>query len=269
VPQGKEDDMSTLTFTDDMARIQRTVAQCHDLVLRRSRVLEALQLRTGERVLEVGCGGGFYTSEVAQCVGPTGRVCAIDLSADQIAAAQSHCAELAWVTCRVADAVALPYEGEAFDVVYGVQVFEYVTQLDTALREVQRVLRLGGRCAILATEWCTAVWHSRQAERMQRVLTAWAAHTHTPDRPAILGVRLRQVGLELLRQTPMPLLNRSYHVQSLSYWVARMMRPFVVGRQAVSAAEAEAWLQEFDALEQQGAYFFCLTPILTEAVKVA
>jgi hypothetical protein len=47
------------------------------------------------------------------------------------------------------------------------------------------------------------------------------------------------------------------------------MQAFVVGRQAVTAAEAEAWLQEFNALEQQGAYFFCLTPILTEAVKVA
>jgi len=261
--------MSTLTFTDDMARIQRAVAQCHDLVLRRSRVVEALQLRTGERVLEVGCGGGFYTSEVAQCVGPTGQVCAIDLSADQIAAAQSHCAELAWVTCRVADAVALPSEGGAFDVVYGVQVFEYVAELDTALREVQRVLRPGGRCAILATDWSTAVWHSHHPDRMQRVLTALAAHSATPDLPSILGVRLRQAGLEPLRQTPMPILNRSYHGHSFSYWVARLIRAFVVGRQAVTAEEAEAWLQEFDALEQQGAYFFCITSILTEAVKVA
>jgi hypothetical protein len=104
---------------------------------------------------------------------------------------------------------------------------------------------------------------------MQRVLTAWAAHTHTPDLPSILGVRLRQAGLEPLRQTPLPLLNRSYHGHSFSYWVARLMQAFVVGRQAVTAAAAEAWLQEFDALEQQGAYFFCLTPILTEAVKVA
>jgi arsenite methyltransferase len=261
--------MSTLTFTDDMARIQRAIAQCHDLVLRRSRMVEALQLRTGERVLEVGCGGGFYTAEVAQCVGPTGEVCAIDLSADQIAAAQSHCAELAWVSCRVADAVALPYEVGVFDVVYGVQVFEYVTPLDTALREVQRVLRPGGRCAILATDWSTAVWHSRHPDRMQRVLTAWAAHSATTDLPAILGVRLRQAGLEPLRQTPMHILNRSYHGHSVSYWVARLIQAFVVGRQAVSAAAAEAWLQEFDILEQQGAYFFCLTPILTEAVKVA
>jgi arsenite methyltransferase len=104
---------------------------------------------------------------------------------------------------------------------------------------------------------------------MQRVLMAWAAHTHTPDLPSILGVRLRQAGLEPLRQTPLPLPNRSYQGHSFNYWVARLIRPFVVGRQAVTAEEAEAWLQEFDTLEQQGAYFFYLTPVLTEALKVA
>ena len=261
--------MSTMTFSEDMARIQRALAQCHDLLFRRSRVVEALRLRRGERVLEIGCGGGFYTAEVARCVGPTGQVGAIDLSADQIAAARSHCADLAWVSCRVADAVALPYEDGAFDVVYGVQVFEYVTPLETALHEVRRVLRPGGRCAILATDWSTAVWHSRDPDRMRRVLTAWAAHSPTSNLPSILGVQLRQAGLEPLRQTPMPLLNRSAHEHSFSHWIAQMIRAFVVGRQAVTARDAEAWLQEFDTLEQQGANFFCITPILTEAVKVA
>jgi hypothetical protein len=64
------------------------------------------------------------------------------------------------------------------------------------------------------------------------------------------------------------MLNRSYHTQSFSYWVARMIHAYVVGRQAVTAAEAETWLQEFEELEQHGAYFFCAMPILTEAVKV-
>jgi ubiquinone/menaquinone biosynthesis C-methylase UbiE len=71
--------------------------------------LEALNLRTGERVLDVGCGGGFYAYKAAQCVGPTGRVCAIDISADQITAARARCAELGWVECQHADAVAPPY----------------------------------------------------------------------------------------------------------------------------------------------------------------
>ena len=57
--------MSTLAFTGDMAQLQQAIAESHDLVIRRSTVLEALNLRTGERVLEVGCGGGYYAREVA------------------------------------------------------------------------------------------------------------------------------------------------------------------------------------------------------------
>ena len=72
--------MSTLAFTGDMARLQQAIAESHDLVVRRGTVLEALNLRTSEQVLEVGCGGGYLTYEAARFVGPTGRVCAIDIS---------------------------------------------------------------------------------------------------------------------------------------------------------------------------------------------
>jgi arsenite methyltransferase len=173
--------MSTLTFADDMARLQRALAQCHDMVVRRTAVLDALRLRSRERVLEVGCGGGVYAYEAAQCVGPAGRVCALDLSADQVASAKARCAELAWVECQVADAVKLPYGDAEFDALYGVQVFEYVVNLDEALREIPRVLRPGGRVLILATNWSSLVWHSDQAARMKRVLSAFAAHAAYPD----------------------------------------------------------------------------------------
>ena len=68
--------MAKLAFDDEMGRLQRAVAQCHDMVARQSVVLQALNLRTGERVLEVGCGGGFYAREAAQFVGSTGYVSA-------------------------------------------------------------------------------------------------------------------------------------------------------------------------------------------------
>jgi arsenite methyltransferase len=257
--------MSTLTFAEDMARIQRALAQCHDMVVRRSAVLEALRLHIGERVLEVGCGGGFYAYESGQCVGATGRVCALDLSADQIAAAKTRCGELSWVECQVGDAVKLPYGDAEFDALYGVQVFEYVPNLDDALREIQRVLRPGGRVVILATNWSSLVWHSEEPSRMKRVLTAFAAHAPYRDLPSILPTRLRSLGMTAIRQAPVPVLNTSYHANSFSYWLARMIRPFVVGRQAVTAEEADAWLNEFEELEQKGGYFFSSTPIITEA----
>src|SRR5947209_14851236 len=108
--------MNTLSFAGDMARLQRAIAESYDLVVRRGIVLETLNLRTGERVLELGCGGGYYTHEAARFVGSTGRVCAIDIGPDQIAAAQARCAEFAWVECRGGGIAAPPYGNAEIDV---------------------------------------------------------------------------------------------------------------------------------------------------------
>lgn len=261
--------MSTLTFTGEMARLQQVIAQAHDLVVRRGTVLEALNLRTGERVLEVGCGGGYFAREAAQFVGPTGRVCAIDISPDQVAAAQARCAELSWVECREADIAAPPYADAAFDAVFAVQILEYLTDLDAGLRQIHRMLRPGGRLIIMATDWSSAVWHSENEPRMQRVLTAWAPHTPCRNLPSILAARLRGTEIQPLRQTAIPILNTSYNPASFSYWASRVIRHFVVSRQAVTDREAAEWLDEFAKLDENGAYFFSLTPVLTEAVKLA
>ena len=107
--------MNTLSFTGEMARLQQAITETQDIVVRRGAVLEALSLRTGERVLELGCGGGHLAREAAQFVGATGQVCAVDISPDQIVAAQARCADLAWVECRIANIAALPYADDAFD----------------------------------------------------------------------------------------------------------------------------------------------------------
>ena len=260
--------MSGLAFTGDMARLQQAIAEAHDLVVRRGTVLAALNLRTSERVLELGCGGGYFARETAQCVGPTGKVCAIDISPDQIAAAQDRCAEFDWVECRTADISAPPYGDAEFDVVFAVQALEYLADLDIALRHIHRMLCQGGRLVVVATDWSSAVWHSEDASRMRRVLSAWAPHVPCSNLPSILVARLRRAGLQPLRQIAIPILNTSYNPASFSYWVAQVIRPFVVSRGSVTDEEAAAWLDEFAKLEESGANFFSITPILTEAVKV-
>jgi arsenite methyltransferase len=260
--------MANLTFDEDLGRIQRALAQCHDMVARRSVVLQALNLRTGERVLELGCGGGFYAYEAAKFVGPTGYVSAVDISADQIAAAGERCAELPWVECQLADAVNLPHGSAEFDVAYGVQVLEYVSDLGKALEGIRRVLRPGGRFVNLATNWSSLVWHSRRPERMRRMLAAVSEHAPWPDLPAVLAAELRKAGLRPLSQRPVAVLNRSYNENSFGYWLARVVAPYVVGRGAVTTEEGGAWLAEFDELENEDEYFFCSTPVLTEALRV-
>ena len=55
--------VNTMSFAGDMARLQRAIAELNDLVVRRDIVFETLNLRTGEQVLELGCGGGYYTMD--------------------------------------------------------------------------------------------------------------------------------------------------------------------------------------------------------------
>lgn len=258
-----------MQFSDNIGQIQRALARCHDMVVRRSTFMDALSLHTGERVLEIGCGGGFYAYEAAKCVGSTGRVCAIEISEEQIQAAKEYCAEYAWVEYQMADAVNLPFEGAEFDAVYCTQVLEYVPEIERALKEIHRVLRPGGRVLILATNWSSLVWHSNSPKRMERVLKAWEEHAPYPDLPASLTGRLRQAGIQPLRQTPIPIINTSYHENSFSYWIARMIRAFVVGRRTMTEAEADAWLSEFEDLEQKEEYHFSSTPVMTDAVKIA
>jgi arsenite methyltransferase len=260
--------MTNLNFDDEMARLQRALAQCHDMVVRRSAVLEALNLRTGEKVLELGCGGGFYAYEAGQFVGSTGHVTAIDISADQIGAARERCVELSWVECQIANATDLRLASATLDAVYGVQVLEYVTDLDKALQEVQRVLRPGGRFINLATNWSSLVWHSKNPERMRRLLGAFSAHAPFPDLPSILAAALRRAGLQPLRQRAVPILNLSYNDNCFSRWLAKIIARDAVNR-GVTADDAQAWLAEFAFLEEQGEYFFCSAPVLTEAVRIS
>src|SRR5215472_16018249 len=251
----KEEGMNTLSFTGEMARLQQAIAESHDLVVRRGTALEALNLRTSERELEVGCGGGYLTYEAARFVGPTGRVCAIDISPAQIAAAQQRGAEFGWVECCDANIAAPPYSDGEFDAVLAVQVLEYLDDLDAGLRQIRRMLRPGGRLIVVATDWSSAVWYSGNAPRMQRVLAAWEPHKPCLNLPSVRAARLRRVGMQPLRQSPIPILNTSYIPASASYWIAQSIRALVVSRKLVTEEEVAEWFDEFPDLEENGAYF--------------
>lgn len=261
--------MTELKFDADMARLQQALAECHDMVMRRSAVLTAVNARTGQSVLEIGCGGGFYAREVAQMVGPSGKVRAIDISEDQIVAARERCAAFDWVECKSANALSLPYGDNEFDAVYCVQILEYMPEILDALSEIRRVLRPGGKVVNLATNWDSLVWHTHDPERMKRVLAAWGDHASYPNLPAGLMARLTDAGLNPLGQTVLPVLNASYNENSFSYWLAKMIAAYAAGRQSVTTETAHSWNSEFDGLEKRGEYFFCSTTVITEAIKIA
>jgi ubiquinone/menaquinone biosynthesis C-methylase UbiE len=264
----REAAVSNIVFDDEMARIQRAIAESYDLIVRRNTLMETLNLRTGEKVLELGCGGGSHAFEAAQFVGPTGHVSAIDISADQIAAARYRCAGFAWVDCKIGNLLELPYKDAEFDAVYSVQVLEYAGDLGKAFHEIHRVLREGGRFLNISTNWSSCVWYSENKEGCDAFPTA--GRSRDPSGSSDHSSReLRKAGLQLLRQRAVPILNTSLSENRISYWLCKLIPGYVVGRGTVSQEEADAWAAEFADLDQRGEYFFSITSVLTEVIRIS
>ena len=115
-------------------------------------------LAPGARVLDVGCGPGTITADLADLV-PRGRVTGIDADAGIIEQARAAGGARPNLDFAVGDVYALGYPDASFDVVHAHQVLQHVTDPVGALREMIRVCRPGGVVAVRDADYAGFVWH--------------------------------------------------------------------------------------------------------------
>ncbi|HTS52511.1 MAG TPA: class I SAM-dependent methyltransferase [Burkholderiales bacterium] len=247
-----------LDFDEKESRRVEAIYQTPDVVAQRARVLDALALRPGERVVDLGCGPGLLASQMAQCVGPEGEIECIDASGSMVALARHRCTPLNWVHLRVGDVAALPYADRGFDAAVCTQVYEYLPELDRALAHLYRVLRPGGRAVIVDTDWESCVWHSSDPARMRRMLDAWDRHCPQPQLPRTLAARLQAVGFESVRVDAITLINDRYDSNTYSFSMIPVIAGYAAKHGLVSGAEVEAWVADLQALGRGRDYFFSL-----------
>lgn len=114
-------------------------------------------LEPGQRLLDVGCGPGNLTVELAALVAP-GQTIGIDVSASVVEAATNDAGEGDGLTFRVADTYGLPFENGSFDVVNAHQVLQHLADPPAALGEMHRVLVDGGTLAVRDSDYSAFMW---------------------------------------------------------------------------------------------------------------
>jgi ubiquinone/menaquinone biosynthesis C-methylase UbiE len=129
---------------------QRFWVEAPHPIITRDRLRSVLAPEPGERILEIGVGVGYYTLDMAEWVGPEGTVEIFDLQQEFLDHVMRRAAErnLSNLVPTQGDATALPYDGDSIDAVVLTAVLGEIPDPVAALRQIQRVLKPGGRLIV-------------------------------------------------------------------------------------------------------------------------
>lgn len=139
-------------------------------------LLERAAARSGEKVLDIGCGGGLTSLALAEQVGPSGHVLGVDVSGPILAVAQQRGAAIPNLDFELADAATANFGEARFDLLFsrfGVMFFE---DPEAAFTNLRHGLKSSGRCVFVC-------WQAMEENPWLSVPAAVAFEILTPPEP--------------------------------------------------------------------------------------
>ena len=236
---------------DLAARLERR-AKAEDEIAARDTYLGLLDIAAGERVLDVGCGTGVVTREIARRVGSGGLVVGLDPSPALLAVARELAVETGLddrLEFREGNALRLPFPDRSFDAVVCVTVLSHVPLGEAAIPELVRVLRLGGRLGVFDLDTDMTVFTHPDRILTRRIVAA------ASDATAVNGWLVRQLPLLFQRAGMVDVRARGFFpletdLQSFYANMADRCAEVAVKAGVITEFERLAWL---DAFHEQGA----------------
>ena len=211
------------------------------LALATEALLDAAQIGAGDQVLDLAAGPGGAGLAAAQRVGPTGSVVLSDVAAEMVAVAAKRASAEAQVSTAVFDQSAIDFADASFDAAINRHGLMFVEDPVQTVTEAVRVLRDGGRYAVMT-------WDRREANPwLGLVLDAVSAQFGVPfpppnvrgpfslDTPDLLMSVLRDAGL---KDVTVEAMSTPMHAASLGEWWERV--PKLAGPLAIALAGMEA-----------------------------
>jgi ubiquinone/menaquinone biosynthesis C-methylase UbiE len=238
---------------DLAGRLERR-AKAEDEVAARDTYLGLLNISAGERVLDVGCGSGAVTREIARRVGAGGRAVGLDPSPALLAVAHDLAQEIGLgdrMEFHEGDALRLPFSDRSFDAVVCVTVLSHVPNGEAAVPELVRVLRSGGRVGVFDLDTDMTAFTHPDRSLTRRIVAAGS------DATAVNGWLVRQLPLLFQRAGLVDVRARGFFpletdLQSFYASMADRCVEAAVKVGAVTELEGRAWLRAFHEQGAQG-----------------
>jgi SAM-dependent methyltransferase len=156
-----------------------------------TKVADAAKIQTGQRVLDVACGTGVLSREMALRVAPTGHVTGLDPLPGMLAVGKELAPTINW---KQGAAEELPFPDESFDKVVSQFGLMFFTDPQQAIREMLRVLIPGGRMVVAVWDSLTNIpAYEADVQLLERIAGTRAADALRA--PYVLGDRLTLTNL--------------------------------------------------------------------------
>jgi ubiquinone/menaquinone biosynthesis C-methylase UbiE len=238
---------------DLAARLERR-GKAEDEMAAREAYLSLLDIAPGERVLDVGCGSGVVTREIARRVGGAGRAVGVDQSPGLLAVARELAREAGVgerVEFREGSVHRLPFPDGAFDALVCVTVLSHVPAGEAAIPELVRVVRPGGRIGVFDLDTDMTTFTHPDRELTRRIVAA------ASDATAVNGWLSRQLPSLFQRAGVVDVRARGFFpletaLQSFYGNMAERCAEVAAKIGAITDAERGAWLDAFHAQGARG-----------------
>ena len=221
------------------------------------RTYELASAAPGVRVLDVGCGAGDDVRALARLVGSSGLAVGVDRSEEMVAEAARRGG--AFVACH---ASALAFADSVFDAVRAERVLVHVGDPSSAVGELFRVARPGGRVVCLEADMETLVVDAPDRAVTRRVLNAFCDGLRSGWAGRRLYGLFVEQGAADVSVTPVSLVLTSFE-EANRFWTLEQ-----TCRRAVPEA-ADAWIASLEEADREGRFFCSATGFIVAGRKAA
>jgi ubiquinone/menaquinone biosynthesis C-methylase UbiE len=226
---------------------------------------QQLGVGQGARILDAGCGVGEVSRELADLVGPSGKVVGIDLSEAMVAECRQRAEGTGLpVEYHQSDIHQLDFPSESFDACRASRVFIYLEDPRKALGELLRLTRPGGRVVLFEPELDSWVLDGPDRAVVRKLVHFWADQLRNPWIGRQLPGLFRSLGATELSITPVA---GTWKVRTLETFGLRPVVEKAVQEQVVTRAQADEWLLFLENAERDDTFFGAMTGMVVRGVR--